>query len=139
MSPGIFLQLFVSLAPAMQVSAAASPNSEPILVSAIRGSPHPGSEAAVRRLISSLLRGEPDEAIMTPALADAWFAQLREAEHLLFPLGALRSVTFARNSPLGGDEYLVSFDRGDVVVDVALNSNGKLFASVIRPAGPPPG
>jgi hypothetical protein len=37
---------------------------------------------------------------------------------------------------MGGDEYRAEFENGDMMIDVMLNSAGKVVGAMMRPASP---
>ena len=95
-----------------------------------RSTPLGGSETAVRELVAGLVSGKPDYANMSPEQANATREQLPQLQHLLLPLGELRSTKFRQVGMMGADQYEVSFDRGTLTVAVLVDSNGKILAAM---------
>lgn len=73
--------------------------------------PHPGTEAALRHQIESMMKDRPDYSVMVPSLAQA-ARQQYESGQIDFKKrwGALKSITFRENQN-GSDVYLVEFDN----------------------------
>lgn len=91
-----------------------------------RSTPFPGSEDALRRIVASYASGSPAYALMAPDAA----AQVRDALPALrmqfVALGALQSVTFNGPDPLGGDEYLLHFAHGKLMMALVLGPQGEV-------------
>ena len=71
---------------------------------------------------------------MTPDFADLNRKSLPMLRQTFLPLGELRSTKFEGVGMMGGDEYRFSFAKGAMIVDVMLNSEGKLAGALMRPA-----
>jgi hypothetical protein len=56
--------------------------------------PAPGGEAALRRNIDEVRRGQPNYQLMSPPLAALTRQQLPQLQAILTQLGAVESVTF---------------------------------------------
>jgi len=85
-----------------------------------------GSERALRDFIAAMRTGTPDYDTMVAGLAaivrqQAWTIQVGLAS-----LGALQSITFDRVTPNGADTYSVRFERGVIVCQILLMSDGKI-------------
>lgn len=93
----------------------------------------PGTEAALRRNIDELERGEPDYAQMSPQLADVTRQQLPQLKAILAQLGALQSITFAGVGPGGADIYHVKFEHGATEWRIMLGADGKASSIGFRP------
>ena len=93
-----------------------------------RSTPHPGSEAALRGLIAGYVSGKPDYATMTAEVADTTRKELPGLEAAFSPLGALQSITFNGPDILGGDEYRLHFAKGNRMMALVLDQNGKITA-----------
>jgi hypothetical protein len=104
-----------------------------------RSTANPLSEAAVRRMIAELQRGEPNYDLLTPAMQDVTRAQLAGLQQLFQPLGAIESVTFVEVGPQGGDVFDVTFANGAVRWNISLTPDGKTAGAGVRPLGPLPG
>lgn len=92
----------------------------------------PGSAAALRRNIEELRRGEPNYALMSPALADVTRQQLPQLKATVTQLGALQSVTFKEVGPAGADVYEVKFELGSTEWRIALEPDGKIASVGFR-------
>jgi hypothetical protein len=94
-----------------------------------------GTEAALRRLIDSVLSGSPNYNEMSPVLADATRSQLPRLEPFLAHLGAVKSVKFLGVGPRGEDVYTVWQENGSSHWRIALDSNGTISTAAVT-AGP---
>lgn len=103
-----------------------------------RSTPHPGSEAALRRMIAEIVGGEPDYDLLTPSMAEATRNQLDDLRRRFSDLGQVSSVTFVEVDPLGADVYDVKLENGALRLALALTADGKTAMASIRPAPPPP-
>jgi hypothetical protein len=92
----------------------------------------PGSEAALRRNIDELRRGEPNYALMSLGLADVTRQQLPQLKAAIAQLGALQSVTFKEVGPGGADVYEVKFELGSTEWRIALEPDGKIASVGFR-------
>jgi hypothetical protein len=95
--------------------------------------PAAGSEAALRRNIDEVRRGQPNYELMSPALADLTRQQLPQIQTILGQLGALESVTFKSVGPGGMDVYEVKFEHGTSEWRISLDSDGKVAGLGFRP------
>jgi len=93
----------------------------------------PGTEAALRRTIGELQRGEPDYTQMSPQLADVTRQQLPQLKATMAQLGALQSVTFTGVGPGGADIYRVQFEHGATEWRIMLGGDGKPAGIGFRP------
>ena len=85
----------------------------------------PGTEAAVRRSIQELQRGEPNYDLMSPQLAEATRQQLPQLKSMLTQFGALQSVSFKGVAPGGADIYEVKFEHATTEWRVMVGPDGK--------------
>jgi beta-lactamase regulating signal transducer with metallopeptidase domain len=74
------------------------------------GTPHPGTEAAVRHQIESMVKGQADFDVMVPSLAQAARAQSERSQANIQKWGAFKSITF-RGNDNGNDVYSVQFEN----------------------------
>jgi hypothetical protein len=93
----------------------------------------PGTEAALRRNIEELQRGEPNYDQMSPQLADITRQQLPQLKSTMAQLGALQSVTFTGVGPGGADIYQVKFEHGTTEWRIMLGTDGKAVSIGFRP------
>jgi CubicO group peptidase (beta-lactamase class C family) len=93
----------------------------------------PGTEAALRRNIEELQRGEPNYDQMSPQLADITRQQLPQLKATITQLGALQSVTFTGVGPAGADIYQVKFEHGATEWRIMLGPDGKAVSIGFRP------
>lgn len=104
-------------------------------VFAPRSTPLPGSEAAARQFITGIVGGTPDYAAMTPEFASFNRENLPNLRKMfLLPLGELRSIKFEDVGMMGNDEYRALFANGAIIVEISLNSEGKVQGAMMRPA-----
>jgi CubicO group peptidase (beta-lactamase class C family) len=95
--------------------------------------PHPLSEPAIRQLLAGLASGKPDYARMVPDFADAMRQQLPEMQKWLSYLGALKSLTFVRVQPQGGDDFDAVFENGALRVGIGVNDDGRIEGAGLNP------
>jgi CubicO group peptidase (beta-lactamase class C family) len=102
-----------------------------------RTTQQPGSEAALRRLIDEIVRGEPDYSRMGPQLAEGTRLQLPAMKAKLAALGPVQSVSFAGVGLEGADTYDVRFANGALLrFAILLDAQGLTTLAGIRPAPP---
>jgi CubicO group peptidase (beta-lactamase class C family) len=95
--------------------------------------PAPGSEAALRRNIEELRRGEPDYSRMSTGLAEVTRQQLSSLKATIVQLGAVQSVTFKGVGPAGRDIYEVKFENGLTEWRIGMMPDGKIEGVGFRP------
>jgi hypothetical protein len=93
----------------------------------------PGTEAAVRRDIQELQRGEPNYDLMSPQLAGIRREQLPQLQTMIAKFGSLQSVTFKGVGPGGADIYEVKFEHATTEWRIMLNPDGKIQVISFRP------
>ncbi len=93
----------------------------------------PGTEAALRRAIEELRRGEPDFDRMSPQMAALTRQQLPQLKSMLAQLGTMESMTFKGVAPNGADIYEVKFEQGKTEWRILLGPDGKTQVLGIRP------
>jgi CubicO group peptidase (beta-lactamase class C family) len=86
--------------------------------------PAPGSEPALRQLISDLSVGAPHYDSMTQEMATLTRQQLGQLQQLLSGLGAVQSMHFKEVTPEGFDVYKVTFASGVGEFGVSLRGDG---------------
>jgi hypothetical protein len=101
-----------------------------------RSTPLPGTEAAIRRLISELQRGEPNYDLMSDGLARDTREQLPALHDTLAKLGAIESMTFVEVDD-GADVYDVKLANGVVRSGIALAPDGKAIRAWVTPQATP--
>ena len=94
-----------------------------------RTTPYPGGEAALRRIVGELARGEPNYDLMSPGLADATRRQLTSLKDTFASLGELKTVRFMEVGPQGLDVYDCTFANGSVTWRIAFSPDGKVATS----------
>ena len=94
--------------------------------------PLEGTEAAVRRSIEDLRRGEPSYDRMSPAMADVTRRQLPQLKERIAAYGALQSITFRRVEPGGADVYEVKFEKALTEWTITLGADGKILGLGFR-------
>jgi hypothetical protein len=103
----------------------------------LRATPLPGAEAALRRMIETTARGQPDYDQYGPGLAEAVRSQLPAVQARLAALGPIQSVTFRGPSMIGGDSFEVKFANGALFWSISLTPDGKIGGANFTPAPPP--
>ncbi|HEY3836182.1 MAG TPA: serine hydrolase [Bryobacteraceae bacterium] len=93
----------------------------------------PGTEAAIRRNIEELRKGEPNYDLMTPAMADVTRQQLPQLKTIITQLGEVQAVTFKGVADNGADKYEVKFANGTTSWIINLDANGKVAGVGFRP------
>jgi CubicO group peptidase (beta-lactamase class C family) len=96
--------------------------------------PAPGSDAALRKLLTDLAAGNPDYGSMTSGYADVTHRQLTQYQKQIEPLGAIQSLTFKSVGPMGPDIYDVKFEKGALECRIWLAPDGKIDNVNFRPA-----
>ena len=103
-----------------------------------RTTAQPGSEAALRHLVTGMAAGAPDYAALTPAMADLTRNQLPALQALLQRFGSLQSITFKGVDLNGVDQYLAQFANGALMFSISLDPQGKVGGAQLKLLGPPP-
>jgi hypothetical protein len=93
----------------------------------------PGTEAALRRNIEELQRGEANYDQVSPRLADITRQQLPQLKSTMAQLGAPPSMTFTSAGPGGADIYQVKFDDDTMEWRIMLGTDGKAVSIGFRP------
>jgi hypothetical protein len=93
----------------------------------------PGTEAALRRLIDGLIRGEPDYDEMSPLLAQATRQQLPNLQSGMSELRAVQSVAFLGVGAQGEDVYSVRHENGASHWRIALDAGGTISTAWVTP------
>jgi len=98
---------------APRIAEATAKDIEAALIERIRmNKPSPGTEAALRHQIESMIKGQRDYSVLTPTLAST----TKEMEPMILAslssLGPLKSIKFRSVNPGGMDTYDVTFERG---------------------------
>ena len=101
---------------------------------AASGVASPGTEAALRKVIDEVSRGQPDYSLMSPALADATRQQLAAIQSTLVQFGAVKSVAFQSVGPAGFDIFIVTFEKGRIEWRIMLGEGGRIEGLTFRPA-----
>ena len=101
-----------------------------------RFTPDPKSEAAVRRMVAELVRGEPNYELLSPEMGQLTRAQLPRLQEMLRSMGELQSVTFTEVGPQGGDGFDLKFANGALNLVIALDADGKTVMAAMRPGTP---
>lgn len=100
-----------------------------------RQKPAPGSEAALRRMIESILAGNPNYDEMSPELAKATRQQLPAIQPSIVRLGKIQSIKFRSVGNMGWDLYDVKQEHGSTQWRIALGQNGIITGALVA-AGP---
>jgi len=96
----------------------------------------PGSQAALRSLLSGVTSGSPDYALLAPPLADLMHKQLPMIQHMLQGLGPLQSLAFKGVDLNGADRYLARFANGGMLFSLSLDPQGRIGGLFLSPVAP---
>jgi len=99
--------------------------------------PTAGTEAAVRRLVAGLASGSPDYDKLSPQFAEVVCRDLPMTHRMFSSMGELRSVTFRGRGARSDDVYDLVFANGGVTMSAALDADGRMADSILRPLGTP--
>lgn len=100
-----------------------------------RTTPKEGSEAALRRFVAEVAKGEPDYSRMGERLAETVRAQQSVAQARLQALGAIDTVTFVSVDVAGNDVFNVRFASGTTMLFfIGLDDAGKVVSAGLQPA-----
>ena len=92
--------------------------------------PHPGSEAALRKIIAGLQAGKPDESMIT---ATGYLHEhLSAIQSQVAQMGVVESVEFQRVGPAGPDIYSVKTAKGLFAARIWLASDGKVDSVLLQ-------
>ena len=101
-----------------------------------RSTAQPGSEAALRALLTGVASGNPDYALLEPPLADLMHKQLPMLQHMIQRMGALQSIAFKGVDLNGADQYLARFANGGMLFSVSLDPQGQIGGLFLSPVSP---
>jgi hypothetical protein len=90
------------------------------------GTPLPGSEAALRRTIESLVQGQPNYDSMNEELALATRQQFPAIQRSFAKLGPLQSISFRGVGSQGWDVYEAKYANGISIWRIILAPDGKI-------------
>lgn len=115
-----------------RIDNAAAAQIEAALAAKVQGQiPHPGSEAALQRLIAGIAAGAPHYDEMSPELAELMRQQLPNLKAMVDNLGPVRTFEFRGVSPMGWDLYEVGHDKGLINWRVHIAADGKIDGASI--------
>lgn len=100
--------------------------------------PLPGTEAALRHMIETAARGQPDYDQLIPAFVALARSQSAVIDPMLAALGPIQSISFRGPGLAGGDSYEVRFARGAQIWSISLTPDGKVAGAMFGPAPPAP-
>jgi len=95
--------------------------------------PSPGTEAAIRRSIQELQKGEPNYELMSAEFAQVARPQMPQLKTMMDSYGALKSVTFKGVGVGGLDIYEVEFEHAKTEWKIILGPDGKTLGMGFRP------
>jgi len=104
----------------------------PVHLLKFREGAQPGAAEALRQLLTSLARGEPDYTTMSDGLAKATRDQLPMLKSSLEAAGEIKTVTFQNIGPAGLDIYRVTCANRILMSGIFLMPDGKIASSWIR-------
>lgn len=87
---------------------------------------HPGTLAALKRMLEDIPKGKPDYGAMTPETAEQIRAQLAMLQSSLAAAGSATYFRFSENDPGGADIFDVTFIHGQMRWTIALDGSGKV-------------
>jgi beta-lactamase regulating signal transducer with metallopeptidase domain len=120
--------------PAPRIDADAAKKIEDALRARLqRDAPLPGSQAAARRLIDSIVAGSPIYNEMSPALADATRQQQKQLQTMVSELGPVVSTQFVGVANNGWDVYAIKHEHGGSHLRITLDSNGMITGAWLSP------
>lgn len=95
--------------------------------------PTPGTEAALRRLVTGLAKGAPDYGQLSPQFAEVVRRDLPMTHGLFTSLGELKAMTFHGRGAQGDDAYSLVFANGEVMMSAALDPEGRMAGGFLQP------
>jgi hypothetical protein len=105
-------------------------------VFAPRTAPLPGSEAALRSIVTGVMKEPPDLTAMSPQQAEMLRPQLPALREQLGPRGEIRSVRFLAPGLPAGDAFEVVFAHGALGINIILGPGGLVEGFSMRPGAP---
>ena len=100
----------------------------------VNKTPHPQSEALLRKLLASQIAGAPDFTLLAPALAEVVREQQELLQAELEASGPLQRVRFKDVSPDGADIFTLTFANESTDCAISLGSDGLIRGFFIGPA-----
>jgi DNA-binding beta-propeller fold protein YncE len=94
----------------------------------------PGTEAALRKFITSMIAGTPDYDDLTPAFATVVSSSANKVENRIQSFGAIQSIEFTSITPQDADVYLVAFEHQKTRWTISLAADGKIRGLLFGPA-----
>jgi bla regulator protein blaR1 len=88
--------------------------------------PSPGSEAALRRVVESMVAGNIAYDEMDQMLADVTRQQESHIHSIMKQMGPVKSITFKGVGDMGWDAYEVQFEQGKLTYRLAMAPSGKI-------------
>ena len=88
--------------------------------------PSPGTEAALRKFIASMIAKAPDYDDLTSAFATVVRASADTVEKRIESWGAMQSVEFVSITPQNADVYEVAFEHQKTRWTISLTPDGKI-------------
>jgi hypothetical protein len=100
---------------------------------AARNRPLPGSEAALRHLIDSIRRGDPDYSRMSKQAANGIRQQLGLIQAIMGRAGSIEAISFVGVGRTGQDIYRVKSENGSAEVRLDLLKDGRIGSISLGP------
>ena len=88
--------------------------------------PAPGSDAAIRKVVSGLASGKPDYDVFDASMAQFTRQSLAGLQSFVASQGELKTLTFRKVTDEGADEFDVDFEKAAFRVIIALDEQGKV-------------
>jgi bla regulator protein BlaR1 len=97
--------------------------------------PQPGTEAALRRLVDSMVRNDIDYGTLEPLMADALRKQSEAIKQVMQHLGPVKTISFKSVGHQGWDTYEAQHENGKINYLITLAPNGKIggFMQMMTP------
>ncbi len=102
---------------------------------ASQSTPTPGTEAALRQLVTGLANGAPEYDKLAPQFAEVVRRDLPMTHPLFKSMGELKSINFRGKGVLGDDAYDLTFANGKVLMSAYLDAQGRMAGGILAPQG----
>lgn len=120
----------------LQPSTVAGPVNDQPRATATAPVPPARTEAALRALVTGVVRSSPDYSKLNPQFAEVVRRDLPSIQPMFSSLGDLKSVTYLGRGEGGDDLYNMVFAKGAVLMSAALDPDGRMLGGMLRPHKP---
>jgi beta-lactamase regulating signal transducer with metallopeptidase domain len=97
------------------------------------GGPLSDTEAAMKRLVPTMMAGRPDYSLMDPDMAELVRQRMPQYRAMLQQLGPVETVTFNNVGTGNNENYIVQHAHGVTQWTIGMAADGKIYAFRIRP------